>query len=326
MKTKIITMGILLAIGLCANAQGNKPVEPKGKAIVKIFGNFNTGFGDDSDTRGFLLDRSYLGYEYDFGNGLSVKSVMDMGKSSDVSDMQRNAFVKNAMITWKVGRLKLCGGLISTTQFNLQEKAWGGRYIMKSFQDKYKFGSSADMGLSATYKIADWLSADAIVVNGEGYKKIQVGNGLNYGLGLTLAPIEGLQVRLYGGFNEGNVAGDEDIVNLAAYAGYKCSLFSFGAEYNYMKNAKNVLDNDLYGYSLYTSVNLSDNISLFARLDDLSSSNDWNIAKDELSTIFGAQFKVGKHVKLAPNFRVNMPKASSADNTYWAHVDCSINL
>jgi len=322
MKTKIITMGILLAMGFGAQAQENQNVEPKGKAIVQVFGNFNTGFGAESDQRGFALDRSYLGYQYNLGNGLSVKGVMDIGKSSDVSDYQRLAYIKNAMLTWRTGRLTINGGLISTTQFKAQEKAWGYRYIMKSFQDEYKFGSSADMGLSADYKITDWLSADAIIVNGEGYKKLQKNDGLNYGVGVTLKPVKGLQVRLYGGLNEGSTDTDEDILNMAAAASYKNDVFSIGAEYNYMKNAKNVADADRSGYSVYATLNMPGDISLFARFDDLYSADDWNIASDEMAAIIGAQFKLGKYVKLAPNFRVSMPKSDGADNVYWAYLNC----
>ena len=173
MKTKVILAGLLACIGISAQAQDVKTMEPKGKAIVQVFGNFHTGFGAENDDRGFELERSYLGYEYNLGKGLSVKGVMDIGKSSDVSDYQRIAYIKNAMVSWKKGALTLNGGLISTTQFNFQEKFWGYRYIMKSFQDEYKFGSSADLGISVAYKFADWVSADAIIVNGEGYKKIQ---------------------------------------------------------------------------------------------------------------------------------------------------------
>ena len=186
-----------------AQAQDAATQEPKGKAIVQVFGNFNTGFGSENNSRGFELERSYLGYEYNLGNGLSVKSVLDIGKSSDVSDNNRLAYVKNAMVSWKRGNMTLNGGLISTTQFNFQEKFWGYRYIMKDFQDMYKFGSSADLGLSFSYKFAEWISADAIIVNGEGYKKIQINDSLNYGAGVTLTPAKGFQIRLYGGINEG---------------------------------------------------------------------------------------------------------------------------
>ena len=322
MKTKLILAGILACIGISAQAQTAKVEEPKGKAIVQVFGNFHTGFGSENDNRGFELERSYLGYEYNLGKGLTVKGVMDIGKSSDVSDYQRIAYIKNAMVQWKTGKLTLIGGLISTTQFNFQEKFWGYRYVMKSFQDQYKFGNSADLGISAAYKLADRITADAIIVNGEGYKKIQKNDGLNYGLGVTLTPVKGFQIRLYGGLNESEEEGKKDVSNMAAFMGYKDEQFTIGAEYNYMKNASNKEDADQSGYSIFASVNLSEDNSLFARFDELHSKNDWNISKDESAAIFGAQFKLGKYVKIAPNFRMSMPKATGADNAYSAYINC----
>ncbi|MBR5335407.1 MAG: hypothetical protein IKV23_03950 [Bacteroidaceae bacterium] len=322
MKTKFILAAFLACIGIGTQAQETKGNEPKGKAIVQVFGNFHTGFGEHNDDRGFELERSYLGYEYKLGNGLTVKGVMDIGKSNDVSDYQRIAYIKNAMVSWKKGNLTLNGGLISTTQFNFQEKFWGYRYIMKSFQDQYKFGNSADLGISAAYKFADWISADAIVVNGEGYKKVQKNDGLNYGLGLTLTPVKGFQVRLYGGLNESGQEGKADIANMAAFAGYKCERFTVGAEYNYMQNASNKDGNDQFGYSVFTSVKLDKETELYARFDDLDSKDDWNISKDEQAAILGAQFKLGKYVKVAPNFRMSMPKANGAENRYSAYVNC----
>lgn len=326
MKTKVILAGILACIGISAQAQDVKTEEPKGKAIVQVFGNFHSGFGAENDDRGFELDRSYFGYEYNFGNGLSAKAVMDIGKSSDVSDYQRIAYIKNAMVSWKKGGLTLNGGLISTTQFNFQEKFWGYRYIMKSFQDEYKFGSSADLGISVAYKFADWVSADAIIVNGEGYKKIQVNDGFNYGLGVTLTPVDGLYIRVYGGLNESGEDGKKDIANLATFAGYKHEKFTIGAEYNHMWNASYKDGSDQSGYSIFASVKLSKIAELYARYDDLFSKDDWNIAKDESLVILGAQFKLGKYVKIAPNFRMNIPKADGAENGYWAYINFYFGL
>ena len=326
MKTKVILAGVLACMGIAAQAQDTKVEEPKGKAIVQVFGNFHSGFGANNDDRGFELERSYLGYEYKLGDGLSVKGVMDIGKSSDVSDYQRIAYIKNALVSWKKGNFTLNGGLISTTQFNFQEKFWGYRYIMKSFQDQYKFGNSADLGISASYKFADWVSADAIIVNGEGYKKVQKNDGLNYGLGVTLTPVKGFQVRLYGGLNESGQEGKDYIVNMAAFAGYKCEKFTIGAEYNYMQNASNKNDADQYGYSVFASAKVSKKAEVYARFDELYSKNDWNIAKDEQAAIIGAQFKLGKYVKVAPNFKMNKPKADGTDNKYSAYVSCYFGL
>lgn len=322
MKKKIILAGLFACIAIYSQGQDVKKEEPKGKAIVQMFGNFHSNFVSENNNSGFELERSYLGYEYKLGDGLSVKGVMDIGKSSDVTDYHRLAYIKNAMISWKSGNLILNGGLISTTQFNFQEKFWGYRYILKSFQDQYKFGSSADLGISASYKFSNLISADAIIVNGEGYKKIQKNNGLNYGLGVTLTPLKGFQIRLYGGLNEGDEDSKKNITNMAAFMGYKCEKFTIGAEYNYLMNASFKDDCDQKGYSIFASVNLSKETAIYARFDDLYSKNNWNYENDESTAILGAQFKLGKYVKIAPNFRVSMPKLDGSKESYSAFINC----
>lgn len=289
---------------------------------MEVFGNFHSGFGSEKEDRGFALERCYLGYEYTIGNYLTIKSVMDVGKSVDVDDYQRIVFMKNAMVSWKTGNLTLSGGLIPTTQFHFQEKFWGCRYIRKSFQDEYKFGSSADLGVSAAYRFADWLCADAIIVNGEGYKKIQKNNGLNYGLGVTLTLVKDFHIRLYGGLNESGVEGRKNTTNLAAFVGYRHDRFAVGAEYSYMTNTSGVADADQSGYSLFAMVNLPKCISLFVRFDDLYSRNSWNSAIDESAVILGAQFKIGKYVKIAPNFRMILSKTNETENVYTAYLNC----
>ena len=110
-------------------------VEPKGKAIVSVFANYNMTMQNGVSKCGFQLDRTYLGYQYSLGNGLELKAVMDIGKPSSVDDYHYVAYIKNAQVSWKHKGLTLAGGMISTTQFNMQEKFWGYRYIYKSFQD-----------------------------------------------------------------------------------------------------------------------------------------------------------------------------------------------
>ena len=109
---------------------------------------------------------------------------------------------------------------------------------------------------------------------------------------------------------------------MAAFIGYKNDKFSIGAEYNQMKNANYKEGADQSGYSVYTTLNLNKKTALYARYDDLLSKNDWNKAKDESAAIVGAQFKLGKYVKIAPNFRMNMPKADGANNEYAAYMSC----
>ena len=305
-KRNWVLAAFMMCTNLAVSAQKSAD-EPKGKAIIQVFGNFHSGFGHANDDRGFELDRSYLGYQYDLGEGLQIKGVMDIGQSDDVNDYHRIAYIKNAQISWKTGNWTLTGGLISNTQFNVQEKFWGYRYIMKSFQDLYKFGNSADLGVSVAYKFADWISADAIVVNGEGYKKVQKNDGLMYGLGTTLTPTKSITMRVYYGLNEGADETKKDIQNLATFIGFKFERFSLGAEYNWMWNAKNVEGSDYKGWSVYANAKMNKKLDGYIRYDHCSD--------DKAGFIAGVQCKLGKYVKIAPNFRLNYKEADGGHST-----------
>ena len=61
MKKITILAALLACIGINAQAQDTTTTEPKGKAIVQVFGNFHAGFGQNNGDIGFELDRSYLG-------------------------------------------------------------------------------------------------------------------------------------------------------------------------------------------------------------------------------------------------------------------------
>ncbi len=73
-------------------------------------------------------------------------------------------------------------------------------------------------------------------------------------------------------------------------------------------------------------VNLPKYISLFVRFDDLYSRNSKNSAKDESSAILGAQFKIGKYVKIAPNFKMILLKTNETENIYTAYLNCQVGF
>ena len=324
--TGIIAAALLLFASIGTRAQD---AEPQGTAIVQIFTNFHSGFGSVNDDRGFELDRSYLGYEYSFGKGVSVKGVLDIGQSKNIDDYHHFAYIKNALVSWNKGSFTLQGGMIGMTQFSYQEKFWGYRYIYKSFQDQYKFGSSADLGISASYTFAPWIEADIVIANGEGYKLVQANDGLLYGLGTTIKPFKGMSFRLYAGLNDGGKDGnkiEKSIINYAMFAGYKHKYFSLGVEYNIIRNNRRVEGQNLYGFSMYASGTINHWLDLYARADGLMSSNDWNKENDEVVVIAGAQFKLGKYVKIAPNFRMSIPSDDGQDNLYYGYISCCFGL
>ena len=68
------------------------------------------------------------------------------------------------------------------------------------------------------------------------------------------------------------------------------------------------------------------NINVFGRWDYLTSKNDWNTEDDCMTGLIGAEFKLGKYIKLAPNFRIKNPTADGAENSYYAYLNCSFSI
>ena len=72
---------------------------------------------------------------------------------------------------------------------------------------------------------------------------------------------------------------------------------------------------------MYTSVNVSKTAAVYARWDELFAGN--TASKD--AAIVGAQFKLGKYVKVAPNVRMQLDRATGKD-AYEGYVSCYFGL
>ena len=152
-------------------------------------------------------------------------------------------------------------------------------------------------------------------MNGEGYKKIQKNDGLMYGLGATLTPVKALTFRAYYGLNEGSDAKQENIQNLATFVGLKLNGFSLGAEYNRIWNMKHVDGSDMNGFSIYSNIKLNKGADLYLRFDDYNG--------DESGFIAGVQWKLGKYVKVSPNFRWNHADVDGGNqDSYMGYISC----
>lgn len=320
-KSVLFLLTVFLTFPLIAQ---EKTFQFNGKPIVTLFANVHTGLRNANKDAGFELDRSYLGYAFQVTKELSGKVVFDIGPSKvKGSDLERIAYVKNAMLSWKTGDFTLDFGLISLVQFNIQEKFWGYRYIRKSFQDEYKFNSSADMGIVGKYKFTSWLSADLNFINGEGYKKINKDNHFRYGAGLTLTPHKNLTVRTYGDRYNGDGEESEDQYSAALFLGYKTSRFYAGAEYNRLFNSGFIDRQDQTGYSVYASVNLSKKFALFGRYDTLSSRHNYSSA-DQQFGLAGLQYTPNKYLRLSPNYQIKSPR--TGETTSYLYFNLCFNL
>ena len=107
------------------NTQSSEPEKTKekkgeGKVILLSFVNFNYQSLAGETKVGFGLDRTYMGYEYKFNNGIRIKAVIDFGKPSTIDDYNYLAYIKNAFVSWTRKGFTINGGMIQTTQSALQ--------------------------------------------------------------------------------------------------------------------------------------------------------------------------------------------------------------
>lgn len=294
--------------------------KPSGKVNAKVFFNYHYDMtSGETQESSFEIKRAYFGYDYKLANNLKASVTFDVGKSDGGSDY--TAFLKKAQLEWKASSVvKVALGMIGTVQFKDQEKFWGYRYIMKSFSDQYGFGSSADLGIKANFRLSDVFSANAFVINGEGYKKVQDEDGKQKVGASMVYKNKGLIAKVYVDANTTTIVdenGGEDDVTvsaLATFIGYKFSdNFRMAAEYNQLINGKKyskAADNhDLEGVSFYSTYSFDKKWELFGRYDYLTSNTlsgeaeKWHDSKNGSAITTGVQYTPLKGVKMALNYQ-----------------------
>ena len=230
MKNKLSLLVFLLTLPLLSISQENDS-SASGEPHFTSFWNYHYDFTENTtQVSAFEIARVYLGYKYTFNDAFSAKITYDIGKNSAGSS--HTAFLKIAQLDWKVNsNFKLSMGMIGGKMFKDQEKIWGYRYLYKTLQDEYKFGSSADLGVNAEIKLSDKLTSNVFIVNGEGYKNVQDEDGnQRFGTNLIYKLNKNITTKFY--YDTHAVVDSKAINNIGVFAGYKSDKFRFGAEYN----------------------------------------------------------------------------------------------
>ena len=322
----------LLALAGAIGASGQETPEepgfkPSGSPFAKIYTNVHTQVSEGENETAFEITNAYFGYEYEMSKHFSAKINLDVG-DPESGKFQHTAYLKNAYMKFSYGNLTTYFGMISTIQFKLQEKIWGHRYILKSFQDEYKFGSSADLGISAEYKLHDMVSIDAILMNGEGYKSVQSDSAYRAGAGITITPLKGLVLRGYFDYEKK----DEALINVATFIGYSKDAIAAGVEFNIENNNKYEKDHNLTGYSAYAAYRLKKKLEVFGRYDYLTSNKlsgetePWNIAENGQLFMAGVEYAPVKGIKLAPNYKGWLPSADGSSLVSWIYLSAEISF
>ena len=316
MKKTILLLSAAFITVASASAQEGKP-------SVKIFSNFNYDMSTEEDEnafKAFEIKRAYLGYSYKIDDQFSTEITFDVGKNDKGSSY--TAFLKIASLQWKAcDELSINFGMVGTKNFKFMEGAWGRRYVEKSALDKYKWASSADVGVTADYTFSDKISLDAQVINGEGFNKLQASNGLfRGGLGLTYKVNESLSLRVQQDLSPRSSYDDmsaSQTITTGAIS-YTSNNITIGAETNMMRNSLYVKDAEQDMMSIYGAYKMSDKYTVFARHDDASKTNEQGSF-----TVYGIERKMAKGVTVALNMQswTDSAEGSEAENTLFLNLE-----
>ena len=303
----------------------------QGSVHSKVFANFNYDLDADAENayKEFEVKRAYLGYGYKLADGFSAKVTFDVGKNSAGSNY--TAFLKIASLSWQASdNLNVSFGMIGTKNFKFMEKAWGKRYIYKSFQDQNKWASSADAGANLTYTLSDNLIIDAQILNGDGYKNLQGSDAYMRGGAGIIFKADDISFRVARDVMPRTMYSDDyesQYINTLAVA-YSGSNMTLGGEYNLRENTSNVVDNTSSAFSVYGNLDIGNDVSIFGRYDmsdsEDANENQWNIENEGELTIIGIEKQMTKGVKVALN--VKSFKASTLDGEEEAEANNMLYL
>ena len=292
---KIISLITCFTIGIAAEG--------------KIGGVTYFDFVGEDDSTAFNFQRQYFSYAIEISEDMKFKVVFDVGRSE--TDSRLNTYLKKAQIDYNTSYGKVSMGLIGMNTYGVQEKNWGYRFIEKSAIDKYKFSSTADIGVGISKSIIDNLNMSLQITNGEGFKEPQ---GDKYHKISFNATYGERKLNKNEGYNVGVVysteATDSDPTNMiSAFGGFSGMGLRLGAEYDILTKAG---DNEEKIISFNANYTLKDNLDVYVRYD-MWDDNTTNINNGENYLIAGILFNCDNGLSIAPNMRLTSYEESSKD-------------
>lgn len=330
---KIVLFIISLFIGfeVCSAQKAEQTFPITGKPILTVFTNYKAGLGNVNNVSEFNLDRAFVGYEGFFAKGFSAKIVMNVEtQSDDNGNTKFNGYLKNAQVDWRGYGFFMSVGLVNLKQFSEQENCWGHRYVFKSFQEEYGIVFCEDIGLVAGYEFSPVISADIAFTNGEGRKFKNMDNRYKYGAGITLKPLKGLILRLYGDiydipkYLEDNMVKRDKQYSIASFAGYANKYFSIGVEYNRVFNYKFDSKQDANGYSAYTTINITPKMHIYGRFDYFDTAGNMKYDNEGHAIICGFEYSPIKQIRISPNYQSWKSSKGKRENFLLLSVECKI--
>jgi hypothetical protein len=276
---------------------------------AKVFFDY-TDSSDSSKVDEFALKRVYLTFSKSISDELSVTIQTDV----DTNSSPKNIYLKNAKVDWKTLDGNIVIGLQGMNMFKVQEGNWGKRYLDKTIMDRFKYSSSADMGIGY-YHSKDKFHGSILITNGAGFKKSETDSHKK----LSLQFIYGnTNLSKSDGFNVGAVlshepydrdgevtipeepAGEHSKKVFGVFGGYAKDNLRVGAEWSQLDDSGLLTENYNNNLtSVYCNYALNNKQSLIVKYDMVSGNKDANYA------LVAMEFAPTKGLMVSPNVRSN---------------------
>ena len=276
---------------------------------AKVFFDY-TDSSDSSKVDEFALKRVYLTFSKSISDELSVTIQTDV----DTNSSPKNIYLKNAKVDWKTIDGNIVIGLQGMNMFKVQEGNWGKRYLDKTIMDRFKYSSSADMGIGY-YHSKDKFHGSILITNGAGFKKSETDSHKK----LSLQFIYGnTNLSKSDGFNVGAVlshepydrdgevtipeepAGEHSKKVFGVFGGYAKDNLRVGAEWSQLDDSGLLTGNYNNNLtSVYCNYALNNKQSLIVKYDMVSGNKDANYA------LVAMEFAPTKGLMVSPNVRSN---------------------
>lgn len=255
----------------------------------------------------FEIKRFYVGIDHKFNETFSGSITTDF--QYQTAENVTQIYIKNAYLQAKLSDAAVLRlGSTSLPWVPFVEDLYGYRFVETVLVDRTRNGTSADWGVHASGKLADGHVNYAVsVINGAGFRRpirtkaVDVEGRVNLNLDKVVLGIGGYSGKL-GNKVEGGPPTPHTAQRFNAVAAWVNPKYRVGVEYFWTKNWRNVTsvaEDKSDGYSLFGSINLTPEISTFARWDRVKPSKDRNAALTDNYFNIGLNWEPVKTVDLA---------------------------
>lgn len=292
----------------------------------------------------FAITRAYFTLKAEFIENAEAPFKLRAKATLDVANLAKFLTGEVTAKTTSIAYLKYAYGEIGNFNFmpgdlyfrfgqqptpyiGYENKLWKFRYVGKVLSDHTKYLNSADLGLCVGYKFPKKLGdIQAIYMNGEGYKTIEVNKFKDFGVRLSVFPLStlgwgylsDLGVHVY--YQKGKPADNQVRDRILAGGSYKFKGIGFMGQYLATKDGSSSTPIKGKGYSTWLWVDLgkfltkSKSFGIIGKYDKMDP--DTATANDaETYIIGGGYYNFTKNWALALDYQVEKPENTAIDST-----------